>query len=96
MSFRVTSRRTIIGRSPQVLNSRDRRKLGLITCIQVSLSFLDLLGVAAIGILGALSVSGLQSLNPDKRIVSVLRILQIENDTFQRQAIVLAFLATTL
>ena len=96
MSFRVTSRRTIIGRSLQVLNSRDRRKLGLITCIQVSLSFLDLLGVAAIGILGALSVSGLQSLNPDKRIVSVLRILQIENDTFQRQAIVLAFLATTL
>lgn len=96
MNFRLGKHRTIIGRSLQVLNSSDRRKLGIITFIQVSLSFLDLLGVAAIGLLGALSVSGLQSLSPDNRIVSVLRILQIENDTFQRQAIVLALLATTL
>jgi ABC-type multidrug transport system fused ATPase/permease subunit len=96
VKFRGYIHRTVIGRSLKVLSSSDRRKLGLITLVQVSLSFLDLLGVAAIGLLGALSVSGLQSLNPDKRILSVLKILQIENDTFQRQAIVLAILATTL
>jgi ABC-type multidrug transport system fused ATPase/permease subunit len=46
--------------------------------------------------LGALSVSGLQSLNPDQRILSVLRILRIEDYSFQHQAMVLAILAATL
>ena len=96
MDFQLTLSRTTIGRSLQVLNSSDRRKLGAITFIQISLSFLDLLGVAAIGLLGALSVSGLQSSTPDARIMSVLKILQIENDSFQRQAVVLAILAATL
>jgi len=96
VDFQLTLSRTTIGRSLQVLNSSDRRKLGAITFIQISLSFLDLLGVAAIGLLGALSVSGLQSSTPDARIMSVLKILQIENDSFQRQAVVLAILAATL
>ncbi len=96
MDFHLKFSRTTIGRSLQVLNSSDRRKLGAITCIQISLSFLDLLGVAAIGLLGVLSVSGLQSSNPDARIMSVLKILHIENESFQRQAIVLAILAATL
>jgi ABC-type multidrug transport system fused ATPase/permease subunit len=96
VDFHLKFSRTTIGRSLQVLNSSDRRKLGAITCIQISLSFLDLLGVAAIGLLGVLSVSGLQSSNPDARIMSVLKILHIENESFQRQAIVLAILAATL
>ncbi len=96
MDFQLTLRRTIIGRSLQVLNSSDRRKLGAITFVQINLSFLDLLGVAVIGLLGALSVSGLQSLNPDQRILSVLTILRIEDYSFQHQAMVLAILAATL
>ena len=94
--FRVMIRQTIIGRSLRVLNSNDRRKLGFVTAIQVSLSFLDLLGVAAIGLLGALSVSGLQSASPNERILSVLKFLHIQNETFQRQVFVLAILATSL
>ena len=87
---------TILGRSLRVLTPADRRKLGFVTVIQVSLSFLDLLGVAAIGLLGALSVSGLQSSTPDNRIVSVLRFLHIQNETFQHQAFILASLACFL
>jgi ATP-binding cassette, subfamily B, bacterial PglK len=93
---RLAFSRTVIARSLQVLSSNDRRKLGAITFIQINLSFLDLLGVAVIGLLGALSVSGLQSLNPDQRIVSVLRILRIEDYSFQHQAMILAILAATL
>lgn len=96
MNSREYMRDKVIGRSLQVLNAADRRKLLLITLVQVSLSFLDLIGVAAIGLLGALSVSGLQSLNPDNRIVSVLKILQIESQSFQFQATILAILASTL
>ena len=94
--LRTMIRQTIIGRSLRVLNQRDRRKLGIITLIQVSLSFLDLLGVAAIGLLGALSVSGLQSAAPNERIVSVLKFLHLQNETFQHQAFVLAILAASL
>lgn len=50
---------------------------------------LDLLGVAAIGILGALSVSGLQSQRPGDRISSVLQILHISEFSFQTQATIL-------
>lgn len=96
MNRRLTFSRTVIARSLQVLTSNDRRKLGAITFVQINLSFLDLLGVAVIGLLGALSVSGLQSLNPDQRILSVLRILRIEDYSFQHQAMVLAILAATL
>ncbi len=96
MNRRLAFSRTVIARSLQVLSSNDRRKLGAITFIQINLSFLDLLGVAVIGLLGALSVSGLQSLSPDQRIVSVLRILRIEDYSFQHQAMILAILAATL
>lgn len=95
MKSREYMRATVIGRSLQVLSPADRRKLLLITLVQVSLSFLDLLGVAAIGLLGALSVSGLQSLKPDNRIISVLKILQIDSQSFQYQATILAILAST-
>jgi ABC-type multidrug transport system fused ATPase/permease subunit len=96
LSIQEAISRTILGRSLRVLSPDDRRKLGIVTLIQVSLSFLDLLGVAAIGLLGALSVSGLQSLNPDNRIVGVLRFLHIQNETFQHQAFVIAILAGSL
>jgi len=50
---------------------------------------LDLLGVVAIGLLGALSVTGLQSREPGERVSSALRILHISESTFQTQAIIL-------
>lgn len=50
---------------------------------------LDLLGVVAIGLLGALSVSGLQSNEPGDRVSSALRFLQISSLPFQTQATIL-------
>jgi ABC-type multidrug transport system fused ATPase/permease subunit len=57
---------------------------------------LDLLGVAAIGLLGALSVTGLQSQNPGNRVSTVLRILHLQDTTFQTQAIVIGLSAVVL
>jgi len=94
--FHQAIRHTVIGRSLRVLSPKDRRKLGIVTLVQVSLAFLDLLGVAAIGLLGALSVSGLQSAAPNERILSVLKFLHIQNESFQQQAFVLAILAGSL
>jgi ATP-binding cassette subfamily C protein len=79
-----------------LLDRKAQRKLALVVGFQVILGFLDLLGVAAIGILGALSITGLQSSEPGNRVNQALEILHIENLTFQVQATILALLAVTL
>jgi ABC-type multidrug transport system fused ATPase/permease subunit len=50
------------------------------------MGLLDLLGVIAIGLLGALSVTGLQSRQPSGQVASALDFLGIENFSFQSQA----------
>lgn len=78
-----------IGRSAGVLSRNDQRKILAVAVIQVCLGALDLLGVLAIGLLGALSVTGLQSHKPGNRVSSVLHVLHLEGATFQTQAAVL-------
>jgi ABC-type multidrug transport system fused ATPase/permease subunit len=79
-----------------VLEKSDRKKLYLVTLVQVLLSFLDLAGVAVIGVLGALTVSGVQSAEPGNRINAVLSLLRIEDLTFQTQATILGIAAVVL
>ena len=57
---------------------------------------LDLLGVVAIGLLGALSVTGLQSHTPGDRVSSALRVLHISESPFQSQATILGVGAVLL
>ena len=57
---------------------------------------LDLLGVVAIGLLGALSVTGLQSNAPGDRVGSALKLLHISESSFQTQATVLGVGAVVL
>ena len=57
---------------------------------------LDLLGVLAIGLLGALSVTGLQSLESGERMSTVLRVLHIADLSFQLQATVIGAFAIVL
>ena len=65
-----------------VLDRKDRIKLALVSIIQITLSFLDLLGVALIGVLGALSVNGVQSKPAGNRVGIVLNQLRIEGFSF--------------
>jgi ABC-type multidrug transport system fused ATPase/permease subunit len=79
-----------------LLDEVSRRKLAIVVGFQITLGFLDLLGVAAIGILGALSITGLQSSKPGNRVNQALELLNIQNLSFQTQVIILALLAVTL
>ena len=72
-----------------VLSDSDQKKVFLVTFVQISLGALDLLGVIAIGILGALSVTGLQSQTPGSRIGTLLRFFHLSNAPFQIQATVI-------
>ena len=73
----------------RVLSQTDQRKVLVVMILQVFMGILDLLGVLAIGLLGALSVSGLQSNQPGDRVSSVLQFLHILNLSFQIQATIL-------
>ena len=57
---------TALRLSLDILPIGDRRKLFLITLVQIFLSLLDIVGVLAIGCLGALSVSGIQFYLPEE------------------------------
>ena len=80
-----------------ILPKSDLRKLAIVASIQILLSLFDLAGVAAIGILGALSVSGIQSRQPGDRVGNLLEFLGINSWQFQDQvALIGLFAAMTL
>jgi ABC-type multidrug transport system fused ATPase/permease subunit len=85
-----------LGRAVKVLSRADRRKLIAVTALQVLMGGLDLLGVIAIGLLGALSVSGLQSRPPGDRVNAALEVLHIQDYSFENQALLLALGAAVL
>lgn len=87
---------SIVYRSTRVLNSRDRFKVIVVICLQIFFGLLDLAGVAVIGVLGALAVTGIQSSQPGDRVNSVLSFLSIEDNTLQYQVGLLGILATSL
>ena len=64
--------RQSIKRALQLLEKRDRIKLRFLVVIQISLNLLDLLGVALIGIIGALSVNGISSRDPGNQVSKIL------------------------
>ena len=79
-----------------VLRPQDKKKLLFAILAQSTLGFLDLLGVAVIGILGALAVSGISTGDSGNRVDSVLRLIHLEDSNFQFQVAILAFGATAL
>ena len=89
-------RKGTFGRAVQILSPKDKRKLFIVVVLQVFIGILDLLGVVAIGLLGALSVSGLQSNLPNGRVTSALNFLHLSQSSIQTQALVLGVGAVVL
>jgi ABC-type multidrug transport system fused ATPase/permease subunit len=80
-------------RSVRTLPSTDRNKLKIVVAIQILFGFLDLAGVAIIGVIGSLSVSGVRSSAPGERVSSLLDFFNLANLEFQTQIAVLGFTA---
>ncbi len=87
---------SVIARSVRILSAMDRRKIFAVILIQISFGLLDLAGVALVGILGALAITGVQSKDPGNRVSVVLNFLQIENNSLQSQATIIGLLAAAL
>ncbi len=78
------------------LSRKDRYKLVGVLLIQFAFGLLDLIGVALLGVLGAIAVSGVESSQPGNRVSQVLTLLQLENMNLQKQATILALCAASL
>ena len=77
----------------KLLSKSDQHKILLVVFFQFFLGSLDLIGVASIGILGALAVNGIQSKPPGDRVSRVLEILSLDGLSFQMQSATLALIA---
>ena len=78
-----------VGRSLRLLAPKDRRKLGLVVVIQIFLSGLDLFGVALIGVVSALAITGVSGQVTGNRVGAVLEFMQLDGYTFETQVAIL-------
>lgn len=89
-------RDTPILRSLKIMSERDKKKIVLVVLVQIFAGFLDLLGVAALGVLGSLAINGIQSKGPGNRVSHVIRILNLSNVSFQVQVAIIGISAAVL
>ena len=76
------------------LSKRDRFIVAFFGIFSFLLGILDLIGVALIGLLGSLAVSGVQSSVPGGTVMRALKILSIEDREIQFQVFTIGILAT--
>lgn len=76
------------------LDQTARRKLIRITFFQSIFSILDLIAVVLIGVIGSMTVLGIQS--KESKFGVIMRFLRIENFTFQQQIAILSIVASIL
>lgn len=102
LSIKYSIARFMASRNPawwtvlHAIEPKDRKKVTFATASQVLLSILDLLGVALIGVIGALSINGIQSKRAGNRVEQLLEFLNLDAFTFQQQVAVLGILATAV
>jgi ABC-type multidrug transport system fused ATPase/permease subunit len=87
---------SVIARSVRILSSSDRKKIIAVVAIQISFGLLDLAGVALVGILGALAITGVQARDPGDRVSIVLQFLHLDDNALQYQATIIGLLAAGL
>jgi ABC-type multidrug transport system fused ATPase/permease subunit len=83
-------------RSFMMFDLVTRKKMIKISFLQLILGALDLLGVAVIGVIGALSVTGVKSGLPGGRLNAIISLINLDNFSFQTQIAILSIFAVFL
>jgi ATP-binding cassette, subfamily B, bacterial PglK len=79
-----------------IMSEDSRKKLWKLVAAQSLLGFLDLAGVAVVGVIGALAVSGISTGVVGDKVGIVLRLLHLDGFSFQAQVSILGLLACAL
>ena len=80
----------------QLLKSEDRKRIVLVTLIQIIFGLLDLLGVAVIGIVSALIVRGLNAQGPGDRVGKILELTGLDQFSSHQQVVILGISAVLI
>ncbi|CAN2170361.1 MdlB ABC-type multidrug transport system, ATPase and permease components [Candidatus Nanopelagicaceae bacterium] len=83
-------------KSVRKLDKSTKIMVALFTSVQITLSFLDLLGVALLGLVGAISISGIQTGQSSIGISKILEKIALSSYSFQQQVAILAIAATVV
>ena len=84
---------SIFQQSLGLLEKRARKRVFIFMGLQIALSALDLIGIVFIGVLGALTVSGVQSETPGSRVSAAISLLHLSEFSFQSKVAILAAVA---
>jgi ABC-type multidrug transport system fused ATPase/permease subunit len=76
-----------------ILSKREKKFIFLILTIQIVLGIMDLVGVMLVGLIAAISVTGVSNSQLGDRTSSALGVINLENSSLQTQAAVLGILA---
>jgi ABC-type multidrug transport system fused ATPase/permease subunit len=87
---------TIIKNSFAILSKDDKKRLSQVTFLQIILGFLDLVGIALIGLVAVISVNGIQALEPGSRVTKVIDLFGLTTFTFQIQVAIIGTAAALL
>ena len=93
MKINALLSKNFIIRSFRVLDKTERRKLKLVALAQTSLGFLDLIGVAIIGLIGSIAITGMQSKTPNPNISKVLEFVNLSQMSIQLQVAIMGGIA---
>ena len=74
----------------------DRKKIIFFSIVQSILGLVDVVGISLLGVLGSLTISGVQSRKPSGVISRILEFLGVENQDFQIQVAIIAILAVVI
>lgn len=91
-SFKLTRERFLVIQN--LFSLPDKIKLLAVTALQIFLGVLDLVGVAAVGVISALAINGVQSRLPGDRVTWILEKTGISNFSFHDQIVILGIAAT--
>jgi ATP-binding cassette, subfamily B, bacterial PglK len=79
-----------------ILEPKKRKKLLIMTLLNMSTSFLDLVGVGTLGALGALSIQSIESRKAGNHVLKILKILGLANFSFHTQIILLGLFSAII
>ena len=94
--FRKVGKDSTLIACAKLLPKSDRRKLILVSILQLLLSLMDLLAIGIVGVLGALTIRGINSQGPGNRVSAILDFLHLSNFSFQETVAILGLFAGVL
>ena len=94
--FRKSGEDSTLVACAKLLPKSDRRKLILVSILQLALSLMDLVAVGIVGVLGALTIRGINSQEPGERVSAILEFLHLSDFSFQQTVAILGLLAGLL